>query len=149
MRLNVEPDPALWRTRVEAFVRYADLVKVSDEDLGLLYKDREPTSVARDWLKLGADMVIVTRGARGADAYTSTVHVPVSGRIVSVVDTVGAGDTFQAALIAALAEHGVTRGVQLSALNANAIAQILNFAVGAAAITCKRRGADLPTRGEL
>ena len=71
------------------------------------------------------------------------------GRSVAVVDTVGAGDTFQAALLAALAETGHLRPGALSSLPAEAMRRWLAFAADAAAITCGRRGADLPRRGEL
>jgi fructokinase len=68
---------------------------------------------------------------------------------VDVVDTVGAGDTFQAALLTALAERGLLAPAALRTLDAEALRAVLGFAVAAAAITCSRRGADLPRRGEL
>ncbi|MEM6488151.1 MAG: carbohydrate kinase [Pseudomonadota bacterium] len=149
VRLTAEPDAARWRTRVERFVAHADLVKVSDEDLAQLYPGAGPAAVAAHWRDLGAALVVVTRGARGAEAFGPTGTVPAPGRIVTVADTVGAGDTFQAALIAALAERGVRTRAALAALDPGALAQILDFAVAAAAITCSRRGADLPRRAEL
>jgi fructokinase len=66
-----------------------------------------------------------------------------------VVDTVGAGDTFQAALLTALAERALLSRPALAALQRDALAAVLAFAAQAAAITCSRRGADLPRRGEL
>ena len=149
VRLKIEPDVAHWRERVEQFVRLADLVKVSDEDLDLLYPGEEPEDVAENWRSLGACLVIVTRGARGAEAFSADGHVPVPGRLVDVADTVGAGDTFQAALIAGLAERGFRTRATLESIDTNTIARILDFAVGAAALTCTRRGADLPRRVDL
>jgi len=149
VRLNIEPDATHWRARIERFVRHADLVKVSDEDLGLLYPGEEPAKVAENWRSLGASLVIVTRGARGAETFSAAGHVPVPGRLVTVADTVGAGDTFQAALITALAERGLTTRPALESLDSDTIARILEFAVNAAAITCTRRGADLPQRSDL
>jgi fructokinase len=66
-----------------------------------------------------------------------------------VIDTVGAGDTFQAALLTGLAERGLLTRAALAALSADDLASVLAFATEAAAITCSRRGADLPRRGEL
>ena len=68
---------------------------------------------------------------------------------VTVVDTVGAGDTFQAALLTWLAEYGALHAEALSALSSEALARALDFAARAAAITCSRRGADMPRRAEL
>jgi fructokinase len=68
---------------------------------------------------------------------------------VEVVDTVGAGDTFQAALLTWLAEHGRLSPAGVAALDAVALEAMLGFATRAAAITCSRRGADLPRRHEL
>jgi fructokinase len=68
---------------------------------------------------------------------------------VQVIDTVGAGDTFQAALLTWLAEHGALSAQAISQLDAQALTQALEFAARAAAITCSRRGADMPPRAEL
>jgi fructokinase len=68
---------------------------------------------------------------------------------VQVIDTVGAGDTFQAALLTWLAEQGALDATALGALSGAALQQALGFAARAAAITCSRRGADMPRRAEL
>jgi fructokinase len=149
VRLNVEPDVALWRDRIAAFVAHADLVKVSDEDLELLYPDAAPADIARNWLQSGAGLVIVTRGPAGAEAFGAFGRIEAPGRKIVVADTVGAGDTFQAALIAGLAESGAIRGDQLRALDSEAVRALVSFAIRAAAITCTRRGANLPRREEL
>jgi fructokinase len=68
---------------------------------------------------------------------------------VEVIDTVGAGDTFQAALLTWLAEQGSLSMQALEALTTAQLQSALGFAAGAAAITCSRRGADMPRRSEL
>ena len=68
---------------------------------------------------------------------------------VTVIDTVGAGDTFQAALLTWLAEHGALSADALGALTAAQVQVALAVAARAAAITCSRRGADMPRRAEL
>ncbi len=149
VRLAVQPDAALWRRRVDAFCRLADLVKLSDEDLRLLYPGATAAAVAREWLRNGASLVVVTKGAAGAEAFSAAGRVRVAGRRVQVADTVGAGDAFQAALIGALAERSMRDRRALVALDREAIAGLLDFANAAAAIACTRRGADLARRVEL
>lgn len=149
VRPTVEPDLQRWRQRIDAFVETADLVKVSVEDLEVLYPGRASAEIAQRWLDRGATLVIVTAGAAGAEAVTRSTRVQVAARPVEVVDAVGAGDTFQAALIAALAESGRLSGEAVAALDGDALSKLLDFAMAAAAITCTRRGADLTYRAEL
>ena len=149
VRLNVETDRDLWRKRIDAFIRHSDVVKVSEEDLELLYPGECPSGIAARWRAAGACLVIVTRGRAGVQAYGCGVVVEVETRRVPVVDTVGAGDSFQAALIAGLAERGMKTRATLDEIDSDGLANIVSFAVEAAAITCTRRGADLPRRAEL
>jgi fructokinase len=149
VRLNVVPDVALWRAALDTMAAHADLVKLSDEDLALLYPGEPAEKLAARCLAAGARWVIVTRGAAGASAYTAAGQVDVPGLSVDVVDTVGAGDTFQAALLTWLAEHGMLERRALEGAAASDVQRALSFAVQAAAIACTRRGADLPRRHEL
>jgi fructokinase len=149
LRLAIEPDLGRWRHRVAAFAATADLVKASAEDIAALHPGRPPEAVARDWIAGGAALAVVTLGGEGALAVSAagTLHVP--GRSVAVIDTVGAGDSFQAALLAALAEMGRASPAGLRALSAVELRRALGFAAEAAALTCTRRGADLPRRADL
>jgi fructokinase len=149
VRLNVEPDLAHWRAVVEQMVSIAHLVKVSDEDLGLLYPSETPEQVAARWLAQGAALVAVTRGRHGASAWTRAAQADAPSPETKVVDTVGAGDTFQAALLTWLDEHDALTPDALSALNSASLGALIRFAARAASITCSRRGADMPRRGEL
>jgi fructokinase len=149
IRLSVEPELDTWRTRVDAFAACADLVKVSAEDLDLLYPGRDAEWAARRWLRAGAALVVVTDGPEGATGFMGWGSARVPGEAIRVEDTVGAGDSFQAALIAALAETGHAGRSRLEGLDAEALTGLMGFAARAAAITCGRRGADLPRRAEL
>lgn len=149
IRLNVEPDIQRWRDTLRWMLPRTALLKVSDEDLGLLYPGRGAAELAREWLAAGVALVVVTRGGEGAWAWTAREHAAAAPVEVKVVDTVGAGDTFQAALLAALAERGLLTRAALSALGRADLEAVLAFATRAAAITCSRRGADLPRRAEL
>ena len=149
IRLNVEPDVARWRQRVEAFSEIADLIKVSDEDLERLFPGDEIDSAIARWRSRGVRLVVVTRGGEGALVSLGEAVFEVPGRTVEVVDTVGAGDSFQAALLCGLEELGRATKPTLSDLSAEECRRVIEFASNAAATTCSRRGADLPRRGEL
>lgn len=141
------------RPRVEALVAAADVVKVSEEDLHWLAPGTPAEQVVRSWLDLGPGLVVLTLGPRGAlavGAAAGTVHVP--GRAVVVADTVGAGDSFMAALVWGLHRRGLLgadRRPALRALAAEDITAVVASAVRASAITCGRVGADPPTEAEL
>ena len=149
IRLNVEPDIQRWRDTLQWMLPRTSLLKVSDEDLGLLFPGADAHDLARQWLAAGVALVVVTRGGQGASAWTARHTAQTPPRTVAVVDTVGAGDTFQAALLTALAERGHLTRAALLALSAQELATVMGFAAQAAAITCSRRGADLPRRQEL
>jgi len=149
IRPTVVADMDLWRQNTEALVPLTDLIKVSDEDLDLIAPGEPVADIARKWLTDGAGLVIVTRGGDGATAYAPGLEVDCPGVKVTVEDTVGAGDTFQAALLAGLKQLGVTDRAALDGLRQDSLRRLIEFAVKAAAITCSRRGADLPRKAEL
>lgn len=149
VRLNVEPSLARWREAIDWMAPRTDVLKVSDEDLGLLYPGATAPELASQWRAKGTGAVVVTRGGDGALAFVGEAIVEIPPVPVSVVDTVGAGDTFQAAMLAALAEREALAPAASRALPAAAWKEVLRFAARAAAITCGRRGADLPRRAEL
>ncbi len=149
VRLNVEPALERWRGAIDWMAARADLLKLSDEDLGLLYPGVPPAELASRWRAAGVAAVVLTRGGEGARAYLADGVLDVAPVPATVVDTVGAGDSFQAALLAALAERGALSPAALRQLGADAWAAVLVFAARAAALTCARRGADLPRRAEL
>jgi len=149
IRTNVEPDLDVWRATLQWMLPRTHLLKVSDEDLGLLLPGRSIDQFAADALAAGIALVVVTRGAEGAVGYTRQGRVATPPVVVQVADTVGAGDTFQAALLTWAAETGQLTPAGLAQLDDTALADALGFAARAAAITCSRRGADLPRRLEL
>ena len=149
IRLNVEPDIERWRDQLEWMLPRTHLLKASEEDLELLVPGVGIDVWAANVLARGVKAVIVTRGALGAVAWTAHTSATVAPVPVVVVDTVGAGDTFQAALLTWLAEHGRLNADALDALTPAELSDALTFAAQAAAITCSRRGADMPRRAEL
>jgi fructokinase len=125
-------------------------VKISAEDLALLYPGKRPESLAADLVAQGVALVVVTDGGEAAMGWTASgLHATAIPPKVGVVDTVGAGDTFQAALLARLLRGGEAPRAAVAALDGDALAALLGYAARAAAITCSRRGADLPRANEL
>ena len=149
LRLNVEPDLAVWRDTLEWMLPRTDVLKLSDEDLGLLYPGIDPAAFAADCLGKGAGLVALTRGGKGAFAWHASGVCDVPPVVVDVIDTVGAGDTFQASLLTRLDELGALSPDGVRNMDAETLLDAMRFASQAAAITCSRRGADLPRRAEL
>jgi fructokinase len=142
---------AAWRD-VLAIGSGARLVKLSDEDLRLLRSDAPEEEVCRELLAgRHTELVVLTRGGEGATAYTEGATVRVPAPRVDVVDTVGAGDSFMAAMLAMLSDWDVMSGGEgaLRALDDSRVELLVRGAATAAAVTCSRRGANPPTRREL
>lgn len=150
IRLNVEPDLLRWRERVEAFAKLAHLIKVSDEDLALLYPGEAPETIAHRWLQGPCELVLLTRGGEGAQMFSRRHgELYAAAQAVTVRDTVGAGDTFQAAILSYLHAYGLDSADALARIERVQLESMLGFAVQASAITCSRRGPDLPYRYEI
>ena len=149
IRLNVEPDLQRWREQLAWMLPRTDLLKVSEEDLELLQPGTALDAFAAHALAQGVKAVVITRGALGAIGWTASGSATTPPVPVQVIDTVGAGDTFQAALLTWLAEHGALNTQALEGLTESELRDALAFAAQAAAITCSRRGADMPRRDAL
>ncbi|KRE88233.1 carbohydrate kinase family protein [Arthrobacter sp. Soil764] len=151
-RPGISPDVAAARDRVEAFVAASDIVKASDEDLSRLYPDRTPEESLAAWLELGPAVVALTRGAHGPVLLNRQGRVELPGETVNVADTVGAGDSFMAALISGLSQSdllGAAARPRLVALTSADLRSLAGYANRAAAITCSRPGANPPGMVEL
>jgi fructokinase len=151
-RPGISPDAAAARARAELFVAASDVVKASDEDLAWLYPDRTPEESAAAWLELGPAIVALTRGAEGPVVVSSGARVEMPGEAITVADTVGAGDSFMAALISGLAQLealGAPARSRLRNITTDELRALAGYANRAAAVTCSRPGANPPTSAEL
>lgn len=149
IRTTLITDEAAHRERVRRAVVASALLKTSDEDLAWVYPGTSTDEGARRALADGARLVVVTRGAQGSTAFTRDRSVSVLAEPVEVADTIGAGDSFLAALLVWLDERGVTRRERLADLDDAALRSALGFAARVSAFTCTRVGADPPRRDEL
>ncbi|APH73147.1 carbohydrate kinase family protein [Aquibium oceanicum] len=135
--------------RMRRMLAMADIVKLSHEDLAWFGEGTDADAVARSWLELGPSLVLVTGGGDDAVAYTKRGHVRVPPRKVDVVDTIGAGDTFNAGILAALHEAGLLAQDRLAELSEAQVRSAVSFANAAAAVTVSRAGANPPWRSEI
>ena len=153
---NCRPELMGEAARAQAVVHellpLCDVVKVSDEDLAWLHPGQDTDAVARDWLQRGPALVVVTRGGEGCFALNDAGRVEAAAKFVRVVDTVGAGDSFTAALLDALSRAGALGAAassRIQRLSAADLDAVLRWAVTAAGITCGRSGANPPLRADM
>jgi fructokinase len=150
---NIRPgfikDEAAYRARLDAMLGAADIVKLSDEDLSWLMGPGDIADLAARVRALGPKLVCITEGAKGAWGFTARDAEFVPATPVTPIDTVGAGDTFNAGVLAALDEAGALDKTALDMLDADTLRAALSLAARAAAVTVSRAGANPPTRAEL
>ena len=152
--LNVRPAALprrdAYRAAAEQLVRYAHVVKASDEDLEWLYPGYDPVDAAGALLTLGPQLAVVTHGGRGATAVTAEHRVHARAPVVEVVDTIGAGDAFQAALLDALLGYSTETSSKIHIPETvDELSELLRHCTVAGALACTRPGADPPTREEI
>ncbi|SNS19979.1 carbohydrate kinase family protein [Tropicimonas sediminicola] len=150
---NIRPgfikDEAAYRARIDRMIAAADVVKVSDEDLHWLAGDGTLADLAGQLLAKGPKVICVTEGAKGVTAFMEGRQHSVPANRVEVVDTVGAGDTFNAGFLAGLKRAGRLSKAGLEDIPEADLAAALKLGGDAAAVTVSRAGANPPTAAEL
>ncbi|OCW56421.1 carbohydrate kinase family protein [Hoeflea olei] len=149
---NIRPgfitDPARHRARIDRMIAMSDILKMSDEDLDW-FGMTDMETAARTWLDQGPSLVVFTRGPEGAVGFTKRGRVEVGGVKVTVADTVGAGDTFNAGMLAALKRNGVLGKQAIRSLSDEQLRAALALGAQAAAVTVSRPGANPPWAHEI
>jgi fructokinase len=135
--------------RMKRMIAMSDIVKLSDEDLAWFGCEGGAEAAAREWLADGASAVIVTRGANGAEAYCRQGKVEVPGLKVTVADTVGAGDTVNAGVLASLKSKSLLTKKTLASIATADLAEAVAWGMKAAAVTVSRPGANPPHAHEI
>lgn len=149
-RPSLVGDKAAYVARMEAFAAAADIIRMSDVDFDFLFGGDAYAEKAAAYLAAGAALVIVTRGSKGVLAWHPTAGmVEVGAPKIELVDTIGAGDTFQGSLLVALKDAGLIERDALDAISADDLTRALAFGTRCAAVTCSRAGANPPWRAEL
>ena len=143
-------DKAEYLHRMDQFAARADIVRLSDSDFTFLYGGSDYAGKAEALLAAGTGLFVITRGAQGAQAWhgrAGVIEVPAPA--IDVVDTIGAGDSFQAGLLFALRAMGRISAEPLAHMSAHELNRALAFAAACAAFTCGRPGADPPRLSEI
>jgi fructokinase len=127
----------------------SDILKISDEDLDWLVPDASDVASQLAALTQGDKLIFVTRGAEGADAYVGTTKITYAAKPVEVVDTIGAEDTFDGAILHELARQNAFGETECNLPALSVVQAALNLAVASAALTVSRKGANPPWVAEL
>ncbi|MCX7303385.1 MAG: carbohydrate kinase [Hyphomicrobiales bacterium] len=143
------PDREKHMARMDRMIAMADILKLSDEDLTWFGETGATDDVMAHWLDRGPKLIVVTQGSKGAVGYTKHHKVTVKPMPVKVVDTVGAGDTFNAGILASLHDQGSLSRSRVAKLSEPEIEAALSLGAAAAAVTVSRAGANPPWRREL
>ena len=142
-------DETAYRARLDRMLAKSDLVKFSDEDLHWFKGAGDQAALAQEVVAMGPKAVFITEGAKGVTAYTDGGAHFVPAKKVEVVDTVGAGDTFNAGLLTGLQERGLLDKAALRAVSPEDLTAAMALGAAAAAVTVSRAGANPPRRDEL
>ena len=149
-RSNLIADKAEYCRRMDNFAERADIVRLSDSDFAFLYGGSDHAGRAKSLFAAGIGLFVVTRGVKGARAWHRQAGaIEIKAPRVDVVDTIGAGDSFQAGLLFALRALGLISAGPLARMSADQLNRALAFAAACAAFTCGRPGADPPRLGEI
>ena len=149
-RPNLVKHKARYVDQMNAFAAAADIVRMSDVDFEFLYGGSDHGERAKWLIAAGTSLVVVTRGIKGAQAWHRQAGlVEVEAPVIDVVDPIGAGDSFQAALLFALRTIGRIKREALAQLNSEELGRALSFAATCAAFTCGRAGADPPRQSDV
>ncbi len=152
---NIRPavvnDRKKYTKRLRQLMRIADIIKLSDEDLTWLYPNRPLEQAVSDCkADCNAALFILTLGADGARGFVASgnVHVP-AAKTHQIIDTVGAGDTFMASVLAWVIETRRSDPQSFHKINTGALIELLTQAARAAALTCEQSGCNPPSRDQL
>ncbi len=149
IRADFIDDEAAHRARINRMIAMADIVKVSDEDLDWIAQGASGSQTIDQWLTGATSIVIETRGAHGVTAYTSNGAIDQAAQKVEIVDTIGAGDTFNSGFLAGLRRSGLLSKSALANADPQDLRPALELAVKVAAVTVSRPGANPPWQSEL
>jgi fructokinase len=149
-RPNLVEDKKPYLDRMRMFTDVADIIRMSDVDFDYLYGEQTYADQVDSLFARGCSLFVITRGIKGAQAWHPKAGaIQVGAPAIKVVDTIGAGDSFQAALLFALHKQNRLSRARLKEISADEVRRALSFACSCAALTCTRMGADPPRSSEI
>jgi fructokinase len=151
---NIRPDfienKQAYLTRFIELTYKVDIIKISDEDYRYLYGAQDFNEVSKNWLDNGVKCIIITLGSEGSKViYDNGKEVFVKSLKVDVVDTISAGDTFNAGFLINLDDQDLLNRESLNTISNDQFTKALTFANKVASITVTRKGANPPWYEEL
>ena len=151
---NIRPDyikdKDKYLERFEQFTRKVDVIKISEEDYSYLYGEQDFSKVSSGWLEKGIKMIVLTLGEKGAKViYGGGREISVEIEPVKVIDTIGAGDSFNAGLLFDLDKQKMLEQEKLASIDTTALKKTLTFANQVARFTVTQKGANPPWIDEL
>jgi len=149
IRLGFIHDEKSHRVRINQMIAMADIIKVSDEDLDWIAHGKPKQDLLDEWLKGGASVVLLTKGAEGVTAYLQSGSISIPALNVEVVDTIGAGDTFNAGFLSGLRKSNLLTKNNLKGVTSAQIKPALELAAKVAAFTVSKIGANPPWAHQL
>jgi len=149
IRPDFIPDALAFQKRFDNWLDHVDLVKLSNADLEWLYPNSNIDDAVSYILSKKVQAVFLTLGEKGAWAYTKNHQIFAETPVISVKDTVGAGDSFHAGLLHKLAMMDRIKFGQLKEIKKTELQASLNFAMEVAALTCTNTGASSPKIDEI
>lgn len=142
-------DRAPYAARIKRIAAVSHIVRFSDEDFDYLYPDADEADVAADLLSGRANLILISRGPDGATAFWDGGRIDIPARPVTLADSIGAGDTFHAGVLTALARAGRLTHQGLATLDHDTVQAALRFAGTAAALNCERLGCNPPDLADV
>jgi fructokinase len=149
IRASLVNDRESFLTRLEDLFRHSDIVKISDEDIRWIFPKLSLETAAKKILQFGVSVCVITAGKKGVYWFSQNIQEYLAARDIKLVDTIGAGDTFHAGLLAFLYLSGNISREKLKNISQENAVKALRYASMAAEINCCRQGANPPSTAEL
>ncbi|MEE9315221.1 MAG: carbohydrate kinase [Rhizobiaceae bacterium] len=149
IRTGFIKDGDAYRARLQRMISQSDIIKVSDEDFAWMHPDEGFDEIANGWIKQGASLVILTMGKNGSRAITRSDDFSIAAQSVEVVDTVGAGDAFNAGVLFDLQSNCLLTKKALAKISKHDAERAVDFATSVAAHTVSQAGANPPWLSEV
>ncbi len=150
---NIRPsfikDEGAYRGRMERMLKLADIIKLSDEDMDWLMPGQTFEEVSAQLISNSASIVLMTKGSAGVDAVTRSGTFSAPAKDAIVIDTVGAGDSFNGGFLAGLRRNNCLSKSALAEITEAQLLDALDLATDVAAVTVSRAGANPPWQNEL